>query len=144
MKKIDKNNSLKESINIEIKEEQKRVVRNFKLSLGQKQKDFITSLLKKTNLRIGELVWQSVLYANSNNIDNAFLIEHINFIHDKKHGIEVQIQKRATSHENLREAREKYKSLGYNFGLKGVVLLYLLYYAQNHLKMNIKKYSNFN
>ena len=143
MRKISKNNSLTESNNIEIREEQKRAVRNFKLSLGQKQKDFIVSLLKKTNLRIGELVWQSVLYANSNNIDNVFLIEHINFIHDKKHGIEMQIQKKATSHENLKEAGKKYKALGYNFGIKGVVLLYLLYYAQNHLKMNIKKYSNF-
>ena len=144
MKKIDKNNSQNGTDSIEIKEEQKKPVRNFKLSLGQKQKEFITSLMEKTNLRISELVWQSVLYANSNNIDNEFLIEHINFIHDKKHGIEVQIQKKATSHDNLKKASEVYKSIGYNIGIKGVVLLYLLYYAKNHLKMNIKKYSNFN
>lgn len=143
MKKAVKITVLSEEENFR-NETEKKTSAHFRLSVGQNQKDFIDNLLKKTGLRIGQLVWQSILYANSHNIDIPFLNEHINFICDKKHGLEIGIQKVMTSHDNLKEAAKNYKSLNYKIGIKGVVLLYLLYYAKYHLKMDIKKYKNFN
>lgn len=123
----------------------KRPVAHFHISLGENQNNFIYELLNKTKLRIGQIVWQSVMYAENSDktdIPLSFLTEYITFVYDKTHGLNMGIQKVATSHESLKKASEMYKSIGYNIGIKGVVLLYLLYYAKNHLKMDINKYKS--
>lgn len=123
----------------------KRPVAHFHISLGKNQNNFIYELLNKTKLRIGQIVWQSVMYAENSDktdIPLSFLTEYITFVYDKTHGLNMGIQKVATSHESLKKASEMYKSIGYNIGIKGVVLLYLLYYAKNHLKMDINKYKS--
>lgn len=119
-------------------------VKHFRLSLGKAQKDFINILTQRTDLRIGPLVWQSVLYKNTHDINISFLNKYLNFIYDKKHGISVSVQKIMTSHNDLKNASQNYKKIGYNIGIKGVVLLYLLNYACHYLKMDISQYENFN
>ncbi|MBI0007001.1 hypothetical protein H3S74_12250 [Gilliamella sp. W8126] len=143
IEKLDKNAFLKGANNGGIVKTTGRKITHFRLSLGQTQKEFISKLLEMTNLRIGQLIWQSILYTNTNEVSTSFLNEYINFIYDKKHGIEMSIQKVMTSHDNLKSLSKSYKSLGYNIGIKGVVLLYLLNYAKNYLKMDITKYKNF-
>ncbi|MFQ0972227.1 hypothetical protein [Gilliamella sp. BG6] len=122
----------------------KRENNQFFLSVGSAQNKFINKLAEMTKLRKGDLVWQSILYAKNQNITTSFINEYINFIYDKKHGIRIYIQKVMTSHENLKEASELYKKEGYNIKIKGVLLAYLLNYAQNHLKIDISEYRNFN
>ena len=137
MEKTDKNN-FETKVSGELK---KRPVAHFRLSLGDKQMDFIYRLLGRTKLRIGQLVLQSIQYVDNNETDlTSFLNEYIYFINDKTHGIGMGIQKMGASHENLKKASAVYKSVGYNIGIKGVVLLYLLYYAKNYLNMDITKY----
>jgi hypothetical protein len=121
----------------------KREGNQFFISVGQTQKEFIDKLSEETKLRKGDLVWQSVLFANNQNVTTNFITDYINFIYDKKHGIKTGIQKVMTSHENLKSANELYKKEGYKIGIKGVLLAYLLNYAKNHQKMDISKYKNF-
>ncbi|MCO6559786.1 MAG: hypothetical protein J6574_01620 [Gilliamella sp.] len=130
--------------NAESVESKKRKGNQFRLSIGQNQKDFIDKLTKATNLRKGELIWQSVLFANNQKVAISLLNEYFNFIYDKKHGIVTYFQKVMTSHVDLKNASEHYKKEGYNIGIKGVVLLYLLNYASNYLRIDISEYKNFN
>ena len=140
MKKTNKNN-FETKVNEEVKKSKKRPVAHFRLSLGDRQMNFIHLLLDRTKLRIGQLVLQSIQYVDNNETDlTSFLNEYIYFVNDKTYGISMGIQKMGTSHENLKKVSEVYKSIGYNIGMKGVVLLYLLYYAKNCLNMDITKY----
>jgi hypothetical protein len=132
------NGTLKQENNKE-ESQKKRKINQFCLSLTVEQKEFIYKLVGITKLRPGHLIWQSILFVNNNPISLDFLNEYISFIYDKKHGTGTNIQKVMTTHQTLKEASTMYKNIGYNIGIKGVVLIYLLNYAKNHLKIDISK-----
>ncbi|NBI13676.1 hypothetical protein GVX81_08675 [[Haemophilus] felis] len=121
----------------------KKVGNQFMLSLSEEQKAFLEELSSKTNLSHSQVVWNAFLFAQGHKIDIGFLNQHINFVYNKKHGIATRLQKIMNLHEDLKALSSYYKGTGYNIGIKGVVLLYLLYFAQNHLKMDISAFKNF-
>lgn len=142
--KIDTNKFIKAANNGTVPNKNKKDINFFILSVGSTQKEFIDKLVNKTGMKPGQLVWQSILFTNNENIDISFLNEYINFITDKTHGITVTLQKVMNVHDSLKEISQYYKSLSYNIKIKGVVFLYLLNYAKNYLKMDISEYKNFN
>lgn len=129
--------------NVEVVDKPKRVGNQFVLSLSEDQKAFIDELSSKTDLSNSQVVWNAVLFANGNKIEVDFLNQHINFIYNKKHGVPTRLQKTMTLHEDLKALSAYYKGIGYNIGIKGVVMLYLLNFAKNHLKMDISAFKNF-
>lgn len=115
----------------------------FVLSLVKEQKDFLDEMVEKTSTRRGLLIFQAVQFAKNKPISVTFMNNYINFIYDKRAGVNVQVQKVVDVHDSLKKLSEYYKLLGFRIGIKGVAMLYLLNYAKNYLNLDINRYENF-
>lgn len=120
-----------------------KISKQFILSVGQTQKDFIDELVRDTGMKSGAIIHRAVLFAKDEPITLDFMNEYINFVYDKVHGVNFTVQNTMNVNESLKTLSKHYKEVGYNIGIKGVVLLYLLYYAKNFLNLDISQYSNF-
>ncbi len=122
-----------------------RVGNQFTLSLSGEQETLLNSLTDLTGERRGQIIWQALVFAKKEPISLDFLNEYINFVYykGKTERTKIHIQRVVSAHEDLKELSSYYKGVGYNIGIKGVVLLYLLNYAKNHLKMDISSFENF-
>ena len=120
-----------------------KISKQFVLSVGQMQKDFIDELVKVSGLKSGAIIHRAVLFVKDEPISIDFMNEYINFVYDKVHGVNFTVQNTMNVNESLKTLSKHYKDIGYNIGIKGVILLYLLYYAKNCLNLDIAQYSNF-
>lgn len=111
-----------------------------KLLLSEQQKELINKIAEKENVVTGELVWKALLYAKREMITIDYLINYISFVTDKQHDNVVYLQNRFTLHNDLKALSQSYKEIGYNIRIKGVVLLYVLYYADKALNVDISQY----
>lgn len=112
-----------------------------KLLLSEQQKELINKITVKADVvTYGELVWRALLYAKREMITIDYLINYISFITDKQHDNVVYLQNRFTLHSDLKALSQSYKEIGYNIKMKGVVLLYVLYYADKALNVDISQY----
>lgn len=111
-----------------------------KLLLSEQQKELINKIAEKENVVTGELVWRALLYAKRGMITIDYLINYISFVTDKQHDNVVYLQNRFTLHNDLKALSQSYKESGYNIRIKGVVLLYVLYYADKALNVDISQY----
>jgi len=113
------------------------------LSLSSDQRDFLDKIADKSNLNFGELTWRALLYTDKELIVD-FLNEYIQFITSKEHGVRTYLQNRYTLQDDLKALSKSYKEIGYNIGIKGVVVLYILYYAENKFDIDISNYKRYN
>ncbi|KGQ42098.1 hypothetical protein JP28_11960 [Gallibacterium anatis] len=115
-------------------------MKQIRLALSETQKNFINKVAEKEGIVTGELVWRALLYVNREVITTNYLMNYITFITDKEHNAITYLQNRFTLHNDLKILSQSYKEIGYNIKMKGVVLLYVLYYADKVLNMNISQY----
>jgi hypothetical protein len=115
-------------------------VKQIKLALSERQKNFINEMALKEGLVTGELVWRALLYANRDVIATSYFMNYITFITDKGHDEIIHLQNRFTLYSDLKSLNQSYKNIGYNLKMKGIVLLYVLYYADKALNIDISQY----
>lgn len=114
------------------------------LSLSSDQRAFLDEIADKSNINFGELTWRALLYADKELISIDFLTDYIQFIASKEHGVRTYLQNRYTLQDDLKALSQSYKEIGYNIGIKGVVVLYVLYYASNKFDVDISNYKRYN
>ena len=117
--------------------------KQFLLSLSEEQKKFLDELVESTELRSGHLIFQAILFAKNEPVSLDFFNDYINFVCSKNQGVATMIQNTMSVHDSLKTLSKHYKEAGYTIGIKGVVILYLLNYAKNHLNQDISRFLNF-
>lgn len=136
------NGAIKQLTSVDTKDIKTRR-KQFLLSLSEEQKQFLDELVEATEMRSGQLIFQAILFAKNEPVSLDFLNDYINFVYSKKQGVATMVQNTMSVHDSLKTLSKHYKEAGYTIGIKGVVILYLLNYAKNHLNQDISRFLNF-